>query len=327
MDQTTTSKPSAGGGIRSRHRAALVAALFTGAAGCAGAGPNSVPQAEQPGAAVPAAHQFAPTGTYPTSETLLFVSENVGTGHVGIYLAKTLKRNRKPIAEITDATSNPYGLALDAAGTLYVLDNSNSTLTEYPKGQTTHSVTITDGLDSPLGIAIDSKGTLYVSNYPGTIQEYAKGATSPTKTITGGGLTDPFGVALDKKQNLYVADFIAAQVFEIPKGTSTVKSLNLADLSEPFGVCFDASGNLWVTNGNGGSVNVYPPGKTARSQTITSGYTNPYAISSDAQGTVVVSNSAASNTEIYAYKPGQYNAYATLNKGVVSVTGLLLAKP
>jgi hypothetical protein len=324
MDHRTTSRSSAAR-IRSRHRAALVAALFAGAAGCAGAGPSSLPQDGQPGASAIAAHRFRPAATYPTNETLLFVSENVGSGHIGIYLAKTLKKNRPPIAEITDVTSIPYGLALDAVGTLYVADNSNSNITEYPKGQTTHSVTITDGVSNPLGLAIDSKGTLYVSNIPGAIQEYAHGATSPTKTITGG-LTAPFGLALDKKQNLYVADFIAAQVFEIPKGSSTVKSLNLQDLTDPVGVCFDASGNLWVTNGNGGSLNVYPPGKTAPSQTI-SGYTNAYAIGSDAQGSVVVSNTSGPNTEIYAYKPGQYNPYATLNKGVVSVTGLLLAKP
>jgi len=301
--------------------AALAAALLA-AAGCAAADAPYAPAPMPLARAAADSRRPLPT-TYPTNQQLLFVSENVGTGHVGIYLAKSLKKNREPIAEITDAIATPYGLAMDSSGTLYVADNPESAITEYPKGQTTHSVTITDGLDSPLGLAIDKSGTLYVSNV-GTIQEYAHGATSPTKTVTGGGMTNPFGLTLDKKQNLYIADFIAAKVFELPKGSSTVKSLNLQGLSEPIGVCFDASGNLWVTNGNA-DITVYAPGATSPSQTITAGYTNPYAISA-AGGIVVVSNSALPNTTVYAYKSGDYTPYAALTKGVVSVTGLLLAK-
>jgi sugar lactone lactonase YvrE len=304
-----------------------VAALFAGTCGCAES--TAVDPATQ---ALPSERAdfvrgaFATAATYPTNETLLFVSENVGTGHIGIYAAKSLKRNQGPIAEITDAIATPYGMAMDSSGTLYVADNPESAITEYPKGQTTHSVTITDGLDGPLGLAIDKSGTLYVSNGGGTIQEYANGATSPTKTVTGGGMTDPFGLALDKKQNLYIADFIAAQVFELPKGGSAVKSLNLQGLGEPVGVCFDASGNLWVANGNSGTITVYPPGSTSPSETIRSGYTNPYAMSGGS-GTVVVSNSALPNTTVYGYKSDHFTPFATLTKGIVDVTGLLLAKP
>ncbi len=321
MHERTMIKRSADASGRGIGYAALAATLL--AAGCASAA-APYPAAPVPvGEAAGDSRRPLPT-TYPTNQQLLFVSENVGTGHIGIYLAKSLKRNREPIAEITDAIATPYGLALDSSGTLYVADNPESAITEYPKGQTTHSVTITDGLDSPLGLAIDKSGTLYVSNV-GMIQEYAHGSTSPTKTITGGGMTNPFGLALDKKQNLYIADFIAAKVFELTKGSSTVKSLNLQGLSEPIGVCFDASGNLWVTNANGGGITVYAPGATSPSETITSGYTNPYAISA-AGGIVVASNSALPNTAIYAYKSADYTPYATLTKGVVDVTGLLLTK-
>lgn len=302
-----------------------IAALFAGMYGCSGGSAvNPATQAPPSAAKAFVREALGKAATYPTNQMLLFVGENVGTGHVGIYLGKSLKHNREPIAEITDAIATPYGMAMDSSGTLYVADNPESAITEYPKGQTTHSVTITDGLDSPLGLAVDKSGTLYVSNV-GAIQEYAKGSTTPTKTVTGGGMTNPFGVALDKKQNLYIADFIAAKVFELPKGGSSVTSLNLQGLSEPIGVAFDASGNLWVTNGNGGNITVYPPGQTSPSETITSGYTDPYAITSG-NGTVAAANSALPNTAVYAYKSGYYTPYATLTKGIVSVTGLLLAK-
>jgi hypothetical protein len=267
-----------------------VAVLLAGICGCAaGSATTQVPQTEQPGTVktprVPSTH----AATYPTDQTLLFVGEDIGTGHVGVYLAKDLKKNPEPVAEITDSVSSPYGMAVDSSGTLYVADNSDSQITEYPKGQTTVSATITDGISNPLGLAIDNNGTLYVSNYPAAVTEYAPGANAPSKTIEGGGMEYAFGLALDKQQNLYIADFLSDQVWQVAQGSTTVKALNLQDLTGPVGVAVDGAGNLWVTDSSE-VVNVYPPGSTTPSKTLSSGYTRPYAITSDAAGDVVVSN-------------------------------------
>jgi hypothetical protein len=336
------------------RRAVLVATLFS-VAGCGGAQMSSVSPAGPGTAAQSESHRsgaqqivpstsfvhvgvpFAPRAphsasarvrpsfqpAYSTKGVLLFEGDQSGQ-HVNIYRVKDLTSNPAPIATITDAAPCPYGMARDSSGTLYLANNCGaSTITEYPKGQLTHTVEITDGISNPLGVAIDKSDTLYVSNYPPAITEYAGGSTSPTTTITGGGLADPFGLALDKKGNLYVADFGASQVFEIKAGTTTVTPLNLQDLEEPLGVAFDKKGNLWVTDGEGDKVNVYAPGSTTPSQTITAGYSFPYAISIDK--TVVVSN-ISPPVAVYAYMKNQYTSYATLTNGVTLPTGLLITK-
>ena len=262
--------------------------------------------------------------TYPTTSKLLFEGDQQNN-RVAIYKAGRLAHNPPPIATI--ALTCPYGMALDKAGTLYVASNcGGNTVTEYPIGQTTPSLTITNGISNPLGLAINKGGKLFVSNYPAAITEYPLGATSPAKTITGGGMIDPFGLAFDKSGDLFIADFGASQVFELKPHTSTLIPLNLKDLVEPLGVAFDNLGNLWVTDGSGDKVNIYPPGSTTPSQSISSGYTFPYAISIDPRGAVAISN-VNSPPLVYAYAPGQFTPYATLTNGITLPTGLLLRKP
>src|SRR5471032_2664285 len=248
-----------------------------------------------------------PDALYPTTSLLLFVSDS-DLQQVEIYSHKKIPANSAPIATITDGIVCPTNMAMDKAGRLYVTNNcGESTITEYPKGHTHHTVTITNGISNPLGAAIDKNGTLYVSNFPASITEYPFHTTTPSLTITGGGLTNPFGLAIDKNGNL----FVASQVFEIAAGSSTVVPLNLQDLTEPLGVAFDKAGNLWVTDGAGDKVNVYPPGSSTPSQIITAGYTFPYAIAFDPQGGGAISN-IDPPVAVYNYKPGQLTSYATL---------------
>jgi sugar lactone lactonase YvrE len=301
--------------------------------GCsAGGGPVQPPLDANSKAVIPAAHAKGAGvhTTYRTSATLVFVGDT--SSEVQIYPAKKLKKNPAPMATITDAIGCPYGLAMDKRGTLYVANecapNSKYSVTEYSKGETTHSVTITDGINYPAGLAVDKARTLYVSNSAyndASIAEYAAGATSPSKVITGSGLVAPWGLTLDAKQNLYVADYVAVQVYEIPKGTSKLEPLNLQGLSKPVGVAFDSSGNLWVAD-LAGFVNVYPPGGTSPSETLSYGYTTPFAISEDAHGTIVVANWQSPDV-VYEYAPGQYSAEAALTKDIKTSTGVLIRKP
>jgi len=267
---------------------------------------------------------------YATNGSLVFEGDQLETA-VNIYATKKLPSNPSPIATIHVSAGCPYGLAADKTGTIYVADNCGGNDVElYPKGSTTMKSSITDGISNPLGLAIDKSGTLYVSNYPASITEYAFGTSTPSKTITGGGLTDPFGLALDKKGNLYIADFGTDAVYELPAGGSSVTNLNLSQAGEPIGLAIDAkTGYLWETDGQGNGINVYNLAKgTSPIETIT-GNGDPYAISDQhvgkPKGEVV--NSDLSTSSIYAYKPGKYTPYATLNNGVQLPTGLLITKP
>jgi len=323
-------------------RRALVAATLFAIAGCSGVGttPQSGSLPSQ-GAAAFVHHgvPFAPpmlrsairhnAGGYPTKKSLVFEGDQ-SQAAVNIYQTADLPNNPPPIATIHVAAGCPYGMAMDKKGTLFVADNcGGNDVEEYAKGSTTLKTTITDGISNPLGLAIDKKGTLYVSNYPASITVYPKGSSSPSETITGGGLTDPFGLALDKSGNLYIADFGANAVFELPAGASTVTNLNLSGAGEPIGLAVNLkAGLLWETAGSANTINVYKLGSTSPINTITgNGY--PYAISLENRGKpkAEVVESDISTDAVYAYMPGAYTPYATLNNGISLPTGLLVTRP
>jgi sugar lactone lactonase YvrE len=97
------------------------------------------------------------------------------------------------------------GIAVDAAGNLYVADINASKIVVYHaplSGAPDSAFTITAGLSTPEGIAFDAAGNLYVVNLNGTVTIYRppfSRASAPAVTIpASAGLRGPYGIALDK---------------------------------------------------------------------------------------------------------------------------------
>lgn len=115
---------------------------------------------------------------------------------------------------------SPFGIAIDAADNIYVVNSGNDSVTIYKagaKGNVSPASTIRGprtGLRFPDGIAVDANGKIYVSNSTspgGTIQVYAAGASgdvAPIATIGGDrtGLSEASGIAIDSVGNVYVAN-------------------------------------------------------------------------------------------------------------------------
>ncbi len=59
---------------------------------------------------------------------------------------------------------SPDGVAVDAAGDLYVVDRGNSRVLELAASSATQSVLPFTGLNSPWGVAVDTAGNLYVAD-------------------------------------------------------------------------------------------------------------------------------------------------------------------
>jgi sugar lactone lactonase YvrE len=150
--------------------------------------------------------------------------------------------------------ANPAGLALDAAGNLYVADINNNRVLEYNAplsssqaaervfGQTdfshndaNHGGLGAGSLDAPEALALDGWGNLYVSDHGNNrVLEYARplaaaadhsadrifgqpNATSNTANnggVSATSLDRPEGVAVDACGDLYVADFGNNRVLE-----------------------------------------------------------------------------------------------------------------
>jgi hypothetical protein len=173
----------------------------------------------------------------------------------------------------------PQGLALDAAGNLFVADSANRAIREIKRvGSDWVTTTLSTSFAYPNGLALDNAGSVYVADYSGNdVKRMTRsGTTWVVSTIAGSlsGSSDgtntfarfngPNGVAIDAATNLYIADqhnnairliqpidtnWVVTTIAGSPGSTAaTLDGTNRnARFMLPNGVALDPQGNLYVT--------------------------------------------------------------------------------
>lgn len=187
----------------------------------------------------------------------------------------------------------PYGIAIDAAGTLFVSDPGNSTIRRVQSNGVVSTLAGTAGspgtadgtgpaarFGSVRGTAVDAAGNVYVADYSSnTIRRIS--AAGVVVTLAGnplvGGATDgpgsaatfngPSAVAVDGAGNVFVADSVNSLIRRItPAGVVTTFAGTAgvvgardgtgaaASFNQPTGITIDAAGNLYVAEGGNGTI-------------------------------------------------------------------------
>jgi RHS repeat-associated protein len=202
----------------------------------------------------------------------------------------------------------PQGIALDAAGNLFVADCGNNTIRKVTPAGVVTTIAGNPGVSgsadgqgsaatfyNPRGIALDYSGNIYVadcsnnrirkitpagmvSTYAGTTYGYADGPAS-TAQFEG-----PFGVAVDAAGNVFISEFWSSFIRKItPSGTvSTFAGGNPGHFADgtgtaagfylPAGIAFDHSGNIIVADLGDNAIRKITPGGVVT--TISGSYSN-----------------------------------------------------
>lgn len=260
-----------------------IAVLF---AGCSAGGSSSGPSAQTPfsGGAQSQFRQSPNVGPSPPPQRPApagpgWLSPQAARGDQLIYVANDNevvifpKRglDQQPIGEITKGVTYAYGLFVDSEKTLYVCNQYESSVTVYPAGATTPSITYRHGLSRPL-YAAAGPDRLYVGNgNTGRIAVFKLGDTKLLHTMdTLGEEVD--GLNFDGAGNLYAAyrrsnATNAGGIEMFPRGSRHGEDLGMK-LTAPQGVAVDPSGNILVVETQGfNRVDVFAPGHTTPSIT------------------------------------------------------------
>lgn len=174
--------------------------------------------------------------------------------------------------------SDPYGVATDVSGNVYVADADNNAIRKItPAGIV--STVAGDGtrgfkngtgasaeFDFPHALVVDSTGNIYVADTfnqmirkitpAGVVSTFAGDGTAGFTNGTGmtAEFNAPSGITIDRYGNLFVSDSNNQRIRKItPEGV--VSTLNLTVLlSGPQGIAVNASGDLYVVESGKGLI-------------------------------------------------------------------------
>lgn len=216
--------------------------------------------------------------------------------------------------------NGPAGIAVDAAGNVYVADEYNSLIRKITASGVVTTLAgrgsvqpITDGTGTaasfgrPIGIAVDGSGNVFVADQgAGHIRKITPAGV--VTTIYGGSGLDPYYIALDKAGNIYATDVTANNIKKITQsgilstfaGSDSIIGGDLdgtgkaAGFSKPVGITIDGDGNLYVIDTGYGSLRKITPAAVVTTigggsgdiygPLATAGMTGAWAITIDGTG-------------------------------------------
>ncbi|MGA7514405.1 MAG: Ig-like domain repeat protein [Candidatus Sulfotelmatobacter sp.] len=191
--------------------------------------------------------------------------------------------------------NQPYGVATDSSGNVYLADQAHNAVKEIPSGCVSSScvLTVGGGFSLPYGVAVDGAGNVLVAdNANNAVKKIPPGCTSSTCVSTVAPVGGPAGLTVDGDGNIFVTDAGDGIVLEIPQGClATGCTITLGGgWSNPTGVATDGNGNLFVADeGDAAVKELAITCLTAGCVSVVgAGLSQPYSLAVDASGNIFV---------------------------------------
>jgi sugar lactone lactonase YvrE len=186
--------------------------------------------------------------------------------------------------------SDPVGVAVDNAGSVYVTDYANVRVLKLAGGSGPQTTLLFSGLSYPDGITVDGLGSVYITDAYNNRVLMLPGGSSLQTEVSFTGLNYPVGVAVDGAGNIYVVDDGNNRVLKLPGGRSPQTELPFVGLNRPAGVAVDSTGSVFVADQANSRVVELPGGAGPQTELPFTGLNNPAGVAVDGAGSVYVTS-------------------------------------
>lgn len=223
--------------------------------------------------------------------------------------------------------SVPLGIAVDAAGNVYIADSANGRVLKetLSSGSFTQSV-VASGLNNPYGVAVDGAGNVYIADTNNNrVLEETPSASGYTQSIAVTGLNAPRGLAVDASGDVYIADTANNRVLkETPSAGSYTQSTVVSGTSyTPLAVSVDASGDVYILGDQSLILKeTLSSGSYTESTVSATGLVAPAGIAVDASGNVYVTDYNANVVLKETLSSGSYTQSTLIGSGLSNPYGV-----
>jgi len=275
-----------------------------------------------------AAALYNPTGVAVDAAGNVYIAERYGhvvrkvdanTGLISVIagITKTGGAGADGIAATASALNQPYGIAFDSVGDLYISQRANNRIRKVDIGTGLIS-TYWPGVNGARDIVFDAADNLYCAEAGGHVVRKKARADLAESVVAGGNgagfsgdgaaataaqLNLPYGVTFEAPDKLYIGDLFNNRIRRVDLGTGVISTYagdgnsELGDggdpedagLYYPMGLALDANGYLYVCDYGNNRVRRISPDRTDLSVGVTASPTS-IAVGATSTATVTLQN-------------------------------------
>jgi sugar lactone lactonase YvrE len=221
---------------------------------------------------------------------------------------------------VSSGLNGPNGIALDAAGNIYIADTYDNAIKKWTASNDTLTTLVSEGLNQPEDVALDSAGNVYIADTDNNAVRKWSAADNTLTTVDSSGFGSPWELAVDGTGNIYITDANDNDVYEWFAAGQTLHTLFSSGAGRPGGVAVDNVGNVYTADGSTNAIYEWTASDGNQIALITNGLIYPFEIAVDGFGNLYIAE--WSDNPVQKWTASDNSLTTLYSSGIGNATGV-----